>query len=173
MGKTVCDIPIYRHGEVVVWSSKKLKQGKIRCADRNGKFIFAQDIAAEDISLPNPPITQEDRFAPNREIGEPRNFVDGHRAIRRFGILKQGRMPLDVAKCSGIVFECFELVAIGCRVRKISGNDIVALISLCFLLSEDGGDSTGEKVCCSPIVFVIDPFAMIGTFQKEFLELFF
>ena len=157
----------------MVWSSEKFEQGKFRGADRNSKFIFAQDIAAEDISLPNPPITQEDRFAPNRNIGEPRNFVDGHRVIRRLGVSKQGRMPLDVAKCSGIVFECFELFAIRCRVREISGNDIVALISLCFLLSEDGGDSTGKKVCCSPIVFVIDPFAMIGAFQKEFLELFF
>ena len=173
MGKTVCDIPIYRHGKVVVLSSENLKQGKFRGADRNGKFIFVQDIAAEDISLPNPPITQEDRFTPNRNIGEPRNFVDGHRAIRRFGVSKHGRMSLDVANCSGIVFECLELFAIRCRVRKISGNDIVALISLCFLLGEDGGDSTGERVCCSPKVFVIDPFAMIGAFQKEFLELFF
>ena len=141
--------------------------------DRNGKFIFVQDIAAEDISLPNPPITQEDRFAPNRNIGEPRNFIDGYRPIGRLGVPKHERMSVDVAECGGIVFECFELFAIRCRVREISGNDIVALVSLCFLLGENGGDGTGERVCCSPKVFMIDPFTMIGASQKEFLERFF
>ena len=141
--------------------------------DRNGKFIFVQDIAAEDISLPNPPITQEDRFAPNRNISEPRNFIDGYRPIGRLGVPKHERMSVDVAECGGIVFECFELFAIRCRVREISGNDIVALVSLCFLLGENGGDGTGERVCCSPKVFMIDPFTMISAFQKEFLERFF
>lgn len=94
------------------------------------------------ISLPNPPITQEDRFAPNRNIGEPRNFIDGYRPIGRLGVPKHERMSVDVAECGGIVFECFELFAIRCRVREISGNDIVALVSLCFLLGENGGDGS-------------------------------
>ena len=173
MGKTVCDIPIYWHREVVVLSGYKPKQGKFPGADRNGEFIFVQDIAAEDVPLPNPSIAQEYRFTPNGDIGEPRNFIDGYRPIGRLGVPKHERMSVDVAECGGIVFECFELFAIRCRVREISGNDIVAPVSLCFLLCENGGDGTDERVCCGPKIFMIDPFAMIGAFQKEFLERFF